>query len=181
MCRKLEFINILDKGIHFLKDKDVRNAAEAFGNAMAQSGRNLEDEVNWMGERGLDLLINVRLSLFSSMWFYFSLHLGTEGNEQLNYLSQAQGLIAFDNLILRTVVARVFKSLQDEGKIPSRNIAILIVTINNGIQELEKLIKDSLKKFISIPESKEQTSEKQEEKKGDNQKRDNNENISTGD
>lgn len=148
----MEIINLIDKGIHALKEKAVRTAIESFGNAMAQSGKNLEEEVHWIGERGLELTLNIRASIFSATWFYFSLHLGTEGNEQLNYLSQAQGLITFDNLILKPVVSRVFKNLQDKGKIPSRILAIQMLALDNGIKELDKLIKDSLKKFIRLPE-----------------------------
>ncbi|NVM53696.1 MAG: hypothetical protein HWN66_08330 [Candidatus Helarchaeota archaeon] len=163
----LEIINTIDKGIKFLKDKDVRGAIESFGDAMAQSGKNLEEEVHWVGERGLELILNVRIALFSATWFYFSLHLGTQGNEQLNYLSQAQGLISFDNLILKPVVGRVFKSLQEKGKIPSRNLAITMVAIDNGIKELGKLVKESLNRFISIPEPKEEAPQKEnEEQKG---------------
>ena len=148
----MEIINTIDKGIQFLKDKDVKGAVEAFGDAMAQSGKNLEEEVIWVGERGLELVLNIRIAAFSATWFYFSLHLGTQANERLNYLSQAQGLISFDNLILKPVVARVFKKLQEQGKIPSRNLAITMVAIDNGNKELEKLIKESLKKYILIPE-----------------------------
>ena len=176
----LEIINIIDKGINFLKDKDVRNAVESFGTAMAQSGKNLEKEVQWVGERGLELILNTRIAFFSATWFFFSLHLGTEGNEQLNYLSQAQGLISFDNLILKPVVGRVFKNLQEKGKIPSRNLAITMVAIDNGAKELEKLIKSSLKKFINIPEPKEQTPEmkevEKEEEKKEEEKKENSQN-----
>ncbi|MFX1293637.1 MAG: hypothetical protein ACFFD2_02075 [Promethearchaeota archaeon] len=167
MWMKLEIINIIDKGITNLKNKDVHSAIKSFGNAMAQGGKNLEEEVFWVGERGLELIMNVRTSLFSAIWFYFSLHLGMQGNEQLNYLSQAQGLISFDNLILKPVVSRVFKKLQNKGKIPSRNLAIKMIALNNGMDELEKLIKDSLKKFIAISEPQKPTPEDQEKKKGD--------------
>lgn len=156
----VEIINTIDKGINFLKEKNVRGAVEAFGDAMAYSGKNLEEEVSWIGERGLELVLNIRIAVFSATWFYFSLHLGTQGNEQLNYLSQAQGLISYDNLILKPVVARVFKKLQEEGKIPSRNLAITMVAIDSGTKELEKLIKDSLQKFIPIPEPKKEKSMK---------------------
>ena len=161
MCITLELIKLIDKGINALKNKDIRSAIEAFGNAMAQEGKNLEEEVVWVGERGLELIMNIRTSLFSTTWFYFSLHFGTKGNEQLSYLSQAQGLISLDNLILRPVVARVFKNLQNKGKIPSRTTAIEMVALNKGMNELEKLIKDSLKKFIDVPNRKVQTSDKE--------------------
>jgi hypothetical protein len=163
MCLALEIINLIDKGINALKNKDIRTAIEAFGNAMAQGGKNLEEEVVWVGERGLELIMNLRISLFSTTWFYFSLQFGTTGNEQLNYLSQAQGLISLDNLILRPVVARVFKNLQNKGKIPSRTTAIEMVALNKGMNELEKLIKDSLKKFIEVPETQKQISEDQDD------------------
>ena len=168
--KKLEIINTIDKGIQFLKDKDVKGAVEAFGDAMAQSGKNLEEEVNWIGERGLELVLNIRIAVFSATWFYFSLHLGTQENERLNYLSQAQGLISFDNLILKPVVARVFKKLQEQGKIPSRNLAITMVALDNGMKELEKLIKDSLKRFIHIAESQKEGAQKQNEGKNEPQK-----------
>ena len=166
----MEIINTIDKGIQFLKDKDVKGAVEAFGDAMAQSGKNLEEEVNWVGERGLELVLNIRIAIFSATWFYFSLHLGTQANERLNYLSQAQGLISFDILILNPVVARVFKKLQEQGKIPSRNLAITMVALDNGMKELEKLIKDSLKRFISIPGIKEKVSENEDRENGESQK-----------
>lgn len=162
MCKTLEIINLIDKGIKSLKEKEVRSAIEHFGNAMAQGGRNLEEEIHWVGERGLELVLNVRISMFAAVWFYFSLHLGTQGNEQLNYLSQAQGLISYDNLILKPVVARVFKSLQEKGKIPSRNLAITMVAIDKGMKELEQLTKNSLKKFISISETKKPAEETKE-------------------
>ncbi len=161
----MEIINTIDRGIQALKEKDVRGAVEAFGDAMAQSGKNLEEEVNWIGERGLELILNIRIAVFSTTWFYFSLHLGTQENERLNYLSQSQGLISFDNLILKPVVARVFKKLQEQGKIPSRNLAITMVAIDNGTKELEKLIKESLKKFITIPEPKSVSPEKESDKR----------------
>lgn len=167
---RLEIINTIDKGIKSLKDKDVRNAIESFGNAMAQSGKNLEEEVQWVGERGLELILNVKIAVFAATWFYFTLHLGTQGNEQLNYLSQAHGLISLSNLILKPVVGRVFKSLQEKGKIPSRNIAIIMVAIDNGTKELEILIKDSLKRFINVPETKEKMSENENREKEDSQK-----------
>ncbi len=149
----MDVINLIDKGIHALKEKDVKTAIESFGNAMAQCGKDLEEEVNWVGERGLELVLRTRSSVFSAAWFYFSLHLGTRGNEQLNYLSQAQGLISLENLILRPVTARVFKNLQEKGKIPSRNLAIEMVALSNGMMELEKLIKNSLKNFIMMPDA----------------------------
>ncbi|MHA1264730.1 MAG: hypothetical protein ACTSRS_05765 [Candidatus Helarchaeota archaeon] len=148
----METIKKIDKGINFLKEKNVRGSVEAFGDALAISGKNLEEETNWIGERGLELILNVRIAIFSATWFYFSLHLGTQGSEQLNYLSQAQGLLSFDNLILKPVIGRVFKSLQDSGKIPSRNLAITMVALDNGTKELDQLIKNSLKKFVEIPE-----------------------------
>ena len=123
---------------------------------MAQSGKNLEEEVQWVGERGLELMLDVRVANLTAIWFYFSLFLGSQGNEQLNYLSQAQGLISLDNLILRTVIGRVFNTLQKTGKIPSRNLAILMVALDNGIKELENLVKDSLQKFIPTAAPKEQ-------------------------
>lgn len=162
----MDIINTIDKGINCLKEKDVRGAVEAFGDAMAYSGKNLEEEVSWVGERGLELVLNMRIAVFSATWFYFSLHLGTQGNEQLNYLSQAQGLISYDNLILKPVVARVFKKLQEEGKIPSRNLAITMVAIDSGTKELEKLIKDSLQKFILISEPKKENNIKIREENG---------------
>lgn len=165
----MEIIKSIDDGIKFLKEKNVRNAVESFGNAMAQSGKNLEEEVRWVGERGLELVLNARIALFSATWFYFSLHLGTKGNEQLNYLSQAQGLLSFDNLILKPVVGRVFKSLQEQGKTPSRNLAVTMVAIGNGTKELEKLIKGSMEKFIGVPEPKEEASKKVEGENGDSQ------------
>ncbi|MHA1276312.1 MAG: hypothetical protein ACTSQI_05900 [Candidatus Helarchaeota archaeon] len=158
----MEIINLIDKGIHALKEKDVRGAIESFGNAMAQCGKNLEEEVSWVGERGLELVLRIRSSVFSAAWFYFSLHLGTRGNEQLNYLSQAQGLMSFENLILRPVTARVFKNLQEKGKIPSRNLAIEMVALSNGMIELEKLIKESLKNFIMVSDAEDKTLEKEE-------------------
>lgn len=161
----MEIINTIDKGIRFLKDKDVKGAVEAFGDAMAQSGKNLEEEVNWVGERGLELVLNIRIAVFAATWFYFSLHLGTQANERLNYLSQAQGHISFDNLILKPVVARVFKKLQKHGKIPSRNLAITMVALDNGTRELEKLIKESLKKFILYREPNKDNQIKKEEVK----------------
>jgi len=161
----MELINTIDKGIQFLKDKDVKGAVEAFGDAMAQSGKSLEEEVNWVGERGLELVLNIRIAVFSATWFYFSLHLGTQANERLNYLSQAQGLVSFDNLILKPVVARVFKKLQEQGKIPSRNLAITMVALDNGTRELEKLIKESLKKFILSREPNKDNQIKKEEVK----------------
>jgi hypothetical protein len=135
--------------------------------------------VNWVGERGLELILNVRIAFLSSTWFYFSLHLGTEGNEQLNYLSQAQGLISFDNLILKPVVGRAFKYMQEQGKIPSRNLAVTMVALDNGTRELEKLIKDSLKKYISFRESEpEAPSPRKSENKEDSQQvKDNIENL----
>jgi len=159
----LEIINKIDEGISCLRDKNVRGAIEAFGNGMAQSGKNLEEEVKWIGERGLELILNVRIAFLSSTWFYFSLHLGTQGNEQLNYLSQAQGLLSFDNLILKPVVGRVFKNLQEQGKIPSRNLAITMVALDNGTKELEQLIKDSLKKFISTKDTESNAPESQKD------------------
>ena len=130
---------------------------------MAQSGKNLEEEVHWVGERGLELILNVRIAFFSATWFYFSLHLGTKGNEQLNYLSQAQGLLSFDNMILKPVVSRVFKSLQEKGKIPSRNLAITMVALDNGSKELENLINSSLSNFISIKKPPKESSDEQED------------------
>ncbi len=169
MWHTLEIINLIDKGINALKDKAIRNAIEAFGNAMAQSGKDLEDEIYWVGERALELTLNIRTSLLSAVWFYFSLHLGTKGNEQLNYLSQAQGLLSYDSLILKPVAARVFKRFQEKGKIPSRNLAIQMIALDNGMKELEKLIKNSLKKFISIPENEEKNSQnKQDESINEN-------------
>ena len=159
----MEIINKIDEGISCLRDKNVRGAIEAFGNGMAQSGKNLEEEVKWIGERGLELILNVRIAFLSSTWFYFSLHLGTQGNEQLNYLSQAQGLLSFDNLILKPVVGRVFKNLQEQGKIPSRNLAITMVALDNGTKELEQLIKDSLKKFISTKDTESNAPESQKD------------------
>jgi hypothetical protein len=123
---------------------------------MASSGKNLEEEVQWVGERGLELMLDIRVANLSAIWFYFSLFLGSQGNEQFNYLSQAQGLISLDNLILRTVIGRVFNTLQKSGKIPSRNLAILMVALDNGIKELENLVKDSLQKFLPTTAPKEQ-------------------------
>ena len=60
-----------------------------------------------------------------------------------------------DNLILRPVIGRVFNNLQKNGKIPSRNLAILMVAIDNGIKELETLVKDTLKRFMPGVEPKE--------------------------
>ena len=163
----MEIIKSIDDGIKSLKEKNVRQAVESFGNAMAQSGKNLEEEVRWVGERGLELVLNTRIGIFAATWFYFSLHLGTKGNEQLNYLSQAQGLLSYDNLILKPVVGRVFKNLQEQGKIPSRNLAVTMVAINSGMKELEKLIKGSIQKFISIPEPKDETLEKKDQQEKD--------------
>lgn len=173
----LEIINIIDKGIGALKEKNVKNALDSFGNAMAQCGKNLEEEVHWVGERGLEVIMDVRMAIFSATWFYFSLHLGTQGNEQLEALSQAQGLISFDNLILKAVMGRVFKSLQDQGKIPSRNLAINMVALNNGMIELEKLIKDSLKKFIPVPEPTGELSKEKPEKKEESPKKESENNV----
>ncbi|MDD1777709.1 MAG: hypothetical protein LUQ65_06015 [Candidatus Helarchaeota archaeon] len=139
-----------------MKNKDIKSAIESFGTAMASSGKNLEEEVQWVGERGLELMLDVRVANLTAIWFYFSLFLGSQGNEQLNHLSQAQGLISLDNLILRTVIGRVFNTLQKSGKIPSRNLAILMVALDNGIKELENLVKDSLQKFIPTAAPKEQ-------------------------
>lgn len=152
----MEIINLIDKGISALKNKDIKGAVESFGTAMAQSGKNLEEEVQWVGERGLELILDIRVANLSAIWFYFSLFLGTQGNEQFNYLSQAQGLINLDNLLLRTVIGRVFNTLQKSGKIPSRNLAILMIALDNGIKELENLVKDSLQKFIPTATPKEQ-------------------------
>ena len=81
----MEIISLLDKGISSIKEKDIRSAIDHFGTAVAQSGKILEEEVQWVGERGLELVLNVRVANFSSIWFYFSLFLGTApGNEQLN-------------------------------------------------------------------------------------------------
>jgi len=162
----LEIINLLDKGISSIKEKDIRSAIEHFGNAIAQSGKSIEEEVRWIGEeRGLELVLDIRVANFSSIWFYFSLYLGTApGNEQLNYISQAQGLINLDNLIFRPVIGRVFNTLQKNGKIPSRNLAILMVAIDNGVKELEALVKDSLQKLMPSAEPKEALIQDQSEK-----------------
>ncbi|TFG05380.1 MAG: hypothetical protein EU536_02085 [Promethearchaeota archaeon] len=149
----MEIINTVDRGIQLLKEKNVRGAVETFGEAMALTGKNLEEEVKWVGERGLELILNVRLGVFTATWFYFSLHLGTQENERLNYLSQAQGLLSFDTLIVKPVVARVFKDLQEKGKIPSRNLAIIMIALDKGANELEKLITESLKNYLVISEA----------------------------
>jgi len=161
----------LDKGISSIKEKDIQSAIDHFGNAIAQSGKNLEEEIRWIGEeRGLELVLDVRVANFSSIWFYFSLYLGTPpGNEQLNYLSQAQGLISLDNLILRPVVSRIFNSLQKNGKIPSRNLAILMVALDNGIKELEKLAKEALQRLIPSIKLKEHPPQDQAEGKENSQ------------
>jgi hypothetical protein len=46
--------------------------------------------------------------------------------------------------------------MQDKGKIPSRNLAITMVAIDNGTKELDSLIKNSLGKYITVPSTKKQ-------------------------
>ena len=63
----MEIIKSIDDGIKSLKEKNVRQAVESFGNAMAQSGKNLEEEVRWVGERGLELVLNTRIGIFANL------------------------------------------------------------------------------------------------------------------
>lgn len=137
----MEVLNKINEGLAHLKSKDIETALEAFSNAVALSGQNIEEEIKWAwSERNFEALISVANSLFAFSWLLYSIKVVSKDQEDLIRNSgKLEGILEYYKNILEPVIASLVEFLEKKEESISRTLANNIMLLRNGFKNLETL------------------------------------------
>ena len=141
----MEVLNKINEGLNQLKNKDIEAALEAFSNAVALSGQNIQEEIKWaFSERNFEVLIEILNSMFAFSWMLYALKMVSLNDEEaIKNTGKIEGITEFHKNVMTPVVTNLVEYLDANQKSISRKLANNILVLKNGFVNLENLNKDS--------------------------------------
>ncbi|NHI92589.1 MAG: hypothetical protein EAX96_08805 [Candidatus Lokiarchaeota archaeon] len=140
----MDVLNKINEGLNQLKNKDIEAAIEAFSNAVALSGQNIQEEIKWAySERNFEVTIEIANSLFAFSWMLYTIKLVSINKEDaIKNTGKIEGILDFYNNILSPVIKNMVDFLDKKQKSISRKLANNILVLKNGFENLDSLNKE---------------------------------------